>query len=228
VVWKPVSMRTVGSFDASTLEQSFTRQSNCSYKSLSKLDTGFSGLCVLQKEENNNSNELFSIRHTFTALVHGHVPMEWIAGEVTVELPVDGMRRWRKRPRTDSENSSPPDKTTAQVRCLEQTNTDSRHVIPKLSTVTVATDSKASGLGGLICFYLRKAGYPVVGDRFAGTEYLSLPRSMRNRIKHRLSIGCTSVECHEPVHVAEETAPEKWQAKYWQEFGETSCTEPKA
>jgi hypothetical protein len=50
VVWKPVSMRTIGSFDAATLEQSFARQSNCSYKSLSKLDTGCSGLCVLQKK----------------------------------------------------------------------------------------------------------------------------------------------------------------------------------
>jgi hypothetical protein len=47
VLCSPVSMRTIGSFDAATLEQSFARQSNCSYKSLSKLDTGCSGLCVL-------------------------------------------------------------------------------------------------------------------------------------------------------------------------------------
>lgn len=218
VVWKPVSMRTIGIFDASTLEQSFARQSDCSYKSLSKLDTGCSGLCVLKKEE--NSNESFSIRHTFTALLHGHVPLEWIAGEVSVELHMDAMRRWRKRASDKSEKCSASNKTTAQVRCSEQTDSDSSQGIPKLSTVTITTDSEASGLGSVICFYLRKAGYPVVGDRFAGTEYLSLPRPMRNRIKHRLSIGCTRVECYScvPVHVSEETAPVKWQARYWQGF----------
>jgi hypothetical protein len=207
VLCSPVSMRTIGSFDAATLEQSFARQSNCSYKSLSKLDTGCSGLCVLQKEE--NSNESFSIRHTFTALLHGHVPLEWIAGEVSVELPMDATRRWRKRALDESEKCSVANKTTAQARCSEQTDSDSSQGIPKLSTVTISTDSEASGLGSVICFYLRKAGYPVVGDRFAGTEYLSLPRPMRNRIKHRLSIGCTRVESHIPVHVTEETAPVK-------------------
>jgi hypothetical protein len=225
VVWKPVSMRTIGSFDVSTLEQSFARQSDCSYKSLSKLDTGCSGLCVLQKEK--NSNERFSIRHTFTALVHGHVPLEWIAGEVSVELPTGAMRRWGKRTLDESEKCSLSNKTIAHVRCSEQTDADSSQGIPKLSTVTVSTDSEASGLGSVICFYLRKAGYPVVGDRFAGTEYLSLPRPMRNRIKHRLSIGCTRVECQVPVHIAEETAPVKWQARYWQGFCNTPSTASK-
>jgi hypothetical protein len=219
VVWKPVSMRTIGCFDASTLEQSFARQSDCSYKSLSKLDTGCSGLCVLQKQE--ISNESFSIRHTFTALLHGHVPLEWIAGEVSVELPMDAMRRWRKRALDESDKCSLSSKTPAQIRCSEQTDSDPSQGIPKLSTVTISTDSEASGLGSVISFYLRKAGYPVVGDRFAGTEYLSLPRPMRNRIKHRLSIGCTRVECH-TVYVTEETAPVKWQARYWQDF----CNSP--
>jgi hypothetical protein len=132
------------------------------------------------------------------------------------------MRRWRKRTLDESEKCSLSNQTVAQVWCSEQTDSDSSQGIPKLSTVTVCTDSEASGLGSVICFYLRKAGYPVVGDRFAGTEYLSLPRPMRNRIKHRLSIGCTRVECPIPAYVAKETAPLKWQARYWQGF----CNSP--
>jgi hypothetical protein len=118
-------------------------------------------------------------------------------------------------------------KTVAQVRCSEQTDSDSSQGIPTLSTVTVSTDSKASGLGSVICFYLRKAGHPVVGDRFAGTEYLSLPRPMRNRIKHRLSMGCTRVECRIPACAAEETAPVGWQARSWQDFCNAPSTTSK-
>jgi hypothetical protein len=140
---------------------------------------------------------------------------------------MDAMRRWRKRALDESDKCSLSSKTTAQIRCSEQTDSDPSQGIPKLSTVTISTDSEASGLGSVISFYLRKAGYPVVGDRFAGTEYLSLPRPMRNRIKHRLSIGCTRVECRVLVHIAEETAPVKWQARYWQGFCNAPSTASK-
>ena len=222
VVWKPVSMRAIGSFDGSTLEQTFSRQTGCSYKSLSKLDTGCSGLCVLQKDKISNQRQ--TIHHIFTALVHGHVPSEWKEGTVDIDLPMDGMRRWRKRPlsETAEHDDSPKTAIVSNIQCPEQTDFNSTNGVPELSTVIVSTDSSVSGLGSTICFYLRKAGHPVVGDRFAGTEYLSLPRPMRNRIKHRLSIGCTRVECRTLNAFAEDSTPEKWKASYWQQFGAAS------
>jgi Domain of unknown function (DUF2431) len=97
VVWKPVGMRAIGSFDTGTLEETFSRQQQeqqlshpqqplkfgnhgqhspvaLKYTSFSRLDTGCSGLCVLAPTGVWKEYDV-KIIHTFTALVHGHVRM---------------------------------------------------------------------------------------------------------------------------------------------------------
>jgi hypothetical protein len=279
IVWKPVGMRTIGSFDACTLEETFTWQqlqtqlvhtghihsnatSTVKYKSLSKLDTGCSGLCVLQNVNYTNirpTNSPLSIKvtHTFTILVHGSVPDEWrTPSGVSILLPTDGMRRWKRQKQKESttcnhasEASSSPSLCArevgcpASIRCLEQATLSSIPVLnhevstettssappagERLSTVAITTDSQSSGLAQTIAHYLRKiAGRPVVGDRFAVSEYLSLPRSIRNRIKQRLCMGCTSVR----VTTTRDSSsggrtfncevPQRWSAAFWGGFCE--------
>lgn len=98
VAMKPVGMRTKGSFSEDTLESVVSKQlvgaGNGKYVSLSRLDKGCAGLCVLKEQEQSSSkttNQL-SIQHTFTALVYGRV--DWT--EITLEVSGDGGRRWKK------------------------------------------------------------------------------------------------------------------------------------
>ena len=130
VVWKPVGMRTIGSFTNDTLEQylfhhhqppistsdvdaNSTRNgqgpiiSRYRFKSLSKLDKGCGGLCVVvmqqQSPESSASTPIqeltFRIQHTYTALVYGNnFPPEWKTG-ASILLPVYGLRRWKNRKR---------------------------------------------------------------------------------------------------------------------------------
>lgn len=243
VVWKPVGLRTIGSFDASTLEEIFSKQQwNASgvvtkFQSLSKLDKGCSGLCILRavQQQRPDSNiqlcDLTVITHTFTALVHGHVPEEWKLG-VTIHLPMDGVRRWKNRAvecSTD-EQSSTTEQCRVRLFCVEQTheivsNIQNMHTIPALSTIAIATESRSSKLAQVIAYYLRKsAGHPIVGDRIAVQEYLSLPRSMRNRIKQRFCFGCTAVKLQtidkndDQSHETLNPIPDRWSADYWQNF----------
>jgi hypothetical protein len=60
-----------------------------------------------------------------------------------------------------------------------------------LSTVEVITSEPSSGS---ICNFFRHEGYPVVGDKFCKQEYSNLKRSIRNRIKNKLCIGCFKIE----------------------------------
>jgi 23S rRNA-/tRNA-specific pseudouridylate synthase len=240
VVWKPVGMRAIGSFDSSTLEETFSRQRKSQtcvvqmYACLSKLDKGTSGLCVLHpRQESALSEDLarncITMSHTFSALVHGHVDKDWKLG-VWVRLPFDGFRRWKKRP-SDENNTSvcsmKENDDLVHIVLLEETvsNDDSR--VPKLSTISITTRSTSSRLAQTFAYYLRKAtNNPIVGDRIAVQEYLSLPRSMRNRIKQRFCIGCTAVRVENRStrelneHVC--PIPDKWSARYWLEF----CADP--
>lgn len=222
VVWKPVGMRTIGSFAESTLEQIFSKQygnGGCSYKSLSKLDTGCSGLCLLV-DESKKVGSFKSITHTYSVLVYGHVPLEWKDG-VEINLAVDELRRWKKKRKESIESRS---SCSAHIQLLEQTG--KVEGTPLLSTLSISTDSDASGLANIISFYLRKTvGYPVVGDRFASSEYLALPRSIRNRIKQRLCMGCTTIA--EPgIRQTEHAIPEKWCASYWAAHCKASVGKP--
>jgi hypothetical protein len=136
VVWKPVGMRSIGSFTNGTLEQylyhhqqqqqplsspSSHKESGQKasvhgnesavptyhYNSLSKLDKGCSGLCVVIQQtrstyeaRTNHIQELnVRIQHTFTALIYGNnCPEEWKKG-ASILLPVYGLRRWKNNKR---------------------------------------------------------------------------------------------------------------------------------
>jgi hypothetical protein len=224
IVWKPVGMRTRGHFHAATLEECLSRQLGPRFRSLSNLDKGCSGLCVLQPAH----DAPLVVRHTFTALVYGHCPPQWKEG-ISIVLPVEGVRRWkklRKEPRDfsgDDEEENPvasmlpKEESTAILTLVEQTTTE-----PHLSTVTMCTTSQSSGLAQTIAYFLRRRDHPVVGDRMAAQEYISLPRSMRNRLKQRWCLGCSGVALllgGEERH-SRRPVPDFWSALYWQNFGQ--------
>jgi hypothetical protein len=215
------------------------------YRSLSKLDTGCRGLCVLEERNQDDcqtSKTEMQLTQTFTALVHGFVPD---AG-INIVLATDGIRRWKKKQENGTEKRTATAGTlVACVRCIERSwNTPCENPashVPALSTLTITiTTTKelfCSGIAQILTHHLRKhvsPGYPVVGDRFASTtEYLLLPRAIRNRIKHRLCMGCTKVtmivlgekatsgreqEPRNKVFHTEVPMPERWSAHYWRGF----------
>lgn len=214
VAFKPVGMRTLGSFSEATMEMSISSLVGYRYKSISKLDTGCSGLCVLKRHDCVD----VEVTHIFTALVHGHVPDEW--DTVTVlSLFVESMRRWKTS--TNSDKRSFDDMIhgsssveTMSLLCLERT--------ASLSTLRIETLSKSAGLCNAVCFLLRKKGHPVVNDRFCRQEYLELPRSMRNLIKSRLCIGCYEVKIAGKADVIQTATPERLSARFWEQYGKPS------
>jgi 23S rRNA-/tRNA-specific pseudouridylate synthase len=80
VVWKGVGVRTTGVFDQRTLESRVRQQLQLtSLVSVSKLDTGCSGLCVLGPKRFwhlSSCTTLVALKSTFTALVHGSIPVD--------------------------------------------------------------------------------------------------------------------------------------------------------
>lgn len=231
-VWKPVGMRAIGSFDTSTLEETFSRQQHIrngimmKYRCLSKLEKGCSGLCLLQQIQLPNEQHLsnnFEIIHTFTALVHGHAPDQWTSG-VTISLAFDGIRRWKRLVDCrDDGGPLPKEEISVRIKCVERTNSVAESNVPALSTLRISTKSTASKLVQTVAYFLRKtANHPIVGDRVAVQEYLSLPRSMRNRIKQRFCIGCTRINVliTDAGQEYEEVSPipGKWSAWHWRDF----------
>ena len=225
VVYKPVGIRTTGSFSSNTLEMMVSAHTGLPFKSVSKLDTGCAGLCILQR---NGGTMVKDVSHVFTALVHGHVPDSWNGS--SKDLPIESMRRWRKggngtkRLRHEVSDvqfdESTPSETGDKVELCVIEKTACSAETPALSTLRVTTSSKASGLCSAICFLLRKQGHPVVNDRSCRREYLSLPRSIRNLIKNRLCIGCYEVNMcidgEEPIAPVSMDIPERVFASHWQ------------
>jgi hypothetical protein len=105
-----------------------------------------------------------------------------------------------------------------------------------LSTVEVITSEPSSGS---ICNFFRHEGFPVVGDKFCKQEYSNLKRSIRNRIKNKLCMGCFKIEitiirCEnknkndfddddddEKIitnHVIESPSLDKLSARFWEQF----------
>lgn len=208
VAFKPVGMRTLGSFSESTLEMIVSSQIGKSYKSITKLDTGSSGLCVMKEHHTCDVNVI----HVFTALVHGCVPDPWNK-HTNFDLPVKNLRRWKKnkndkRSIDEMSNDDSPIETIV-LRSVEQTTS--------LSTLQIEISSKSAGLCSAICFFLRKKGHPVVNDRFCKQEYLELPRSIRNTIKDRLSIGCYEVRIGEMNERIQIKVPERLSAGHWEQ-----------
>ena len=208
VAFKPVGMRTIGSFSETTLEMTVSSHVGASYKSVTKLDTGCSGLCVLKL---HNTCDV-KVTHVFTALVHGCVPDQWNK-HTNFDLPVENLRRWKKnsgdkRSMNEISHDDSPLETLV-LRCVERTTF--------LSTLQIEITSKSAGLCSTICFFLRKKGHPVVNDRFCKQEYLELPRSMRNTIKGQLSIGCYEVKILGINEKIRTKVPERLSAGHWEQ-----------
>jgi hypothetical protein len=242
VAYKPVGMRTIGLFSDRTLEMIISAQTGETFTSVSKLDTGCAGLCILRR----NVVTVEEVSHVFTALVHGHVPDDW--NGLSVCLPIENMRRWRKGGDNDKESLSDATVNSQQLSamngCIDSScrnafdfseswdgggesvalqvleKTMNNADTPALSTVRIVTSCKAGGLCSAVCFLLRKSGHPVVNDRLCRREYLTLPRSMRNLIKNRLCIGCYNVEFRvdldELVTSVSVENPESLHALHWQ------------
>ena len=215
-VVKPVGMRTLGSFSESTLESTVSHQLRDTYTSLSILDTGCAGLCILRKT-NLSSHTPLSLQHVFTALVHGRVTWK----EFKSDLDSGSCRRWRRRKvlhnvsggtcesKLHDESPMVQAETSVRMTCNEQT---CGQVIP-LSTLTITTTSNVRV--DALCFMLRKLGHPVVNDRFCRAEYLELPRSVRNLIKSRLCIACFEVSVGSQTIKIE--TPDRLSSNYWQQ-----------
>mmetsp|Transcript_25556 Transcript_25556/g.29634 ORF Transcript_25556/g.29634 Transcript_25556/m.29634 type:complete len:568 (+) Transcript_25556:953-2656(+) len=129
VAFKPVGVRTVGSFSSQTLEMIvasyMVEMKSCKdiiCESITKLDTGCAGFCVLIASGNfgtSNSeitdtttnttttprtanemidpiSKIISVTYKFTTLVHGSVPSNWDQG-IYMRLPTCASRRWNNR-----------------------------------------------------------------------------------------------------------------------------------
>jgi len=237
VVYKPVGVRCVGAFSPDTLEMITKRlvEGNLGAKSVccrsvSKLDTGVQGLCVLLvgPSKNMSAEALRSLRvsYTFTALVHGNPPDEWREGTY-VDVPTEGLRQW-KRQKRDAEHAreeASPIKTSSQaldlddalfVTCIDSLQIGEQHI----ATVTVTSRFDHGRLGNVISFVLRKLGHPVVNDRFGKREYSALPRRMKNIVKQKVCIGCyqVDVECDSARTKVVIDSHKRTQCRFWREI----------
>jgi 23S rRNA-/tRNA-specific pseudouridylate synthase len=215
VAFKPVGMRTVGSFSPETLESRVSNQLGVAYHSLSKMTTGCAGLVVLQPARTFSGQMV--VEHIFTALVHGCV--EWT--EKSFDAVIEGARLWKKRPSQEmsaDESSYDGDRdsnqeaaadTMVHVLCTEQCRD------PPLSTLVLTC--LPSVRADSISYTLRtKLGHAVVNDRFAKSEYLSLPRSIRNLIKNRFCMGCFAVRLSGEAEITK-PVPERLSAHRWRQ-----------
>jgi hypothetical protein len=206
VAWKNAAMRTKGMF-GNTLEYAVSQQEGLHYSSLSKLDTACPGFCVLELEQQQqNSPEERArpnIQHVVTVLVHSRVPDTWCQ-PFTASLSIK--KQWKRK----REDDNPQDLVEEiKVVCTEQTSS--------LSTLSIFN---SNGAGNSICAYLRKQGFPVVGDQFCRQEYLSLKRSIRNRLKGKLCMGCYQLQIllQDGDVVVSKELPDKLSACYWENF----------
>ena len=223
------------------------------YHSWTRLDTGCSGVCLMARDitlDQQEAESMFSLTHTFTMLVHGHwKDVEHEQDSFHAQIPLHYIQRWkkRKRPQGVQENGEEqqPGNGTNDAECKEKSlsstspaisarfrvveKTTRSESIPVLSTLQMEVDgSPPSGIASLISFYLRHDhGLRVVGDRFSRKEDAQyLTRSMRNRIKQKLCLGCLQIDVQRvddgradgQKFSFAEPIPEKWSAEYWESF----------
>ena len=259
VALKPSGTRTKGNFQG-TLEYIVSEQEQKQYSCISSLETSCSGLCVLvqttiggSKCVPNHGSSLFnsgkariSVLHTLTVLVHGRlVRDEWFLFR-KVSLVLEG--KWRQKKKNKKRKHALESLSKAQQEeefrdkaknvvpariefkesfAISETNSPSHDNNTGLSTLEVATAEPSSGS---ICHYFRQVGFPVVGDTFCKQEYSKLKRSIRNRIKNKLCMGCFRVdvsiteetdgaeEASTTTHRIEIPSPNKLSATFWEKF----------
>jgi len=266
VALKPSGMRTKGNTPG-TLESSVSEQEGGNYSSISSLETSCSGLCVLANTggDGRTITVPISIRHFLTVLVHGQLPKdEWFPSR-TISLKLEPKWRRKKKSkkrkhRPESKLSSSPsssslkpedEKESSQNSILRSVSveiypTESTELTEKktpsnnlqLSTLQVVTPEPSLSS---ICHYLRLEGFPVVGDSFCKQEYSGLKRSIRNRLKNKLCIGCFKVEITarhggdqgeeetttSTRHVIEIPSPDKLSALFWETFLDADTAAPR-
>ena len=213
-----------------------------------------------------NAERSQMVVHVVTALVHGMVPDSWCSPPYfAAKVPVQ--RQWKKkRKRERPRQQAPVDQDSSQSSMImamtdkdidEDRKNEAAEDMELQCSERIKASASASGDGALelstvtirgsyasansISAYLRQLGYPVVGDRYCRREYLSLKRSIRNRIKDKLCLGCYQIVLSLPQTVQQKggeeplettmrdngmivsvDVPEKLSALYWQAHVEQS------
>lgn len=245
VAWKPSGVRARGEF-LGTLENIISSQEKKSYSCLSSgVETSLCGLCVLScvstDDPQKTTTPKLRVLHTLTALVHGDVGKEWWPSrKASLELN----SKWRAKKRKDLVQQEDTTKTdcpsckTFDIEIVPKenslliTHTQGKEIkileegpeindvesSTLLSTLEIITSHPSSSS---VCHYLRQIGYPVVGDCYSSKEYLSLKRSIRNRLKDKLCMGCFKVEIFQDaalVKVVQLPVPDKLSSRFWSKF----------
>mmetsp|Transcript_5525 Transcript_5525/g.13644 ORF Transcript_5525/g.13644 Transcript_5525/m.13644 type:complete len:520 (-) Transcript_5525:91-1650(-) len=248
VAQKPSGMRTRGRTTPGTLECCVSEQEGAVFSSLSALETSCQGLCVLVVS--GDGAPRLSVTHVLTVLVHGRVPEDWLPSR-NASLALEP--KWRQKKKSKKRKHGPehpggsgsspvvlptessshpganPRRVPAEIVPRESTRPSEDTTAPRLSTLRIATSEPSSSS---ICHHFRREGFPVVGDSFCKHEYSGLKRSIRNRIKDKLCIGCFGVEIavgggeHEAAkkHTIEVPSPAKLSARFWERFLDEETT----
>mmetsp|Transcript_27509 Transcript_27509/g.66845 ORF Transcript_27509/g.66845 Transcript_27509/m.66845 type:complete len:451 (-) Transcript_27509:545-1897(-) len=199
VAFKPSGVRTKGQFPG-TLEASIEQQEGHRYDALSKLDSFCPGLCALIRSDCGLQPPP-AISHSMTALVFKAVPESWKPHrEVTITVEP----QWKKRKRKMTPQSVP-------LKLMPLGTTKEREDSMQLTTIRLETGTACSTSS--ICQYLRNESHGVVGDSNCRQEYLKVRRSIRNRIKDKMCIGCYRVEINGMEINCE--VPEKLLWSFW-------------
>ena len=206
IVFKPAGMRTRGKFPI-TLEWAVSEHEGTTYSCLSPLDTSCAGLCVLieqdisQQLQHKEKKVPTTILHSMTALVYGNVPATWMPGR---DVKISFQSKWKKkRKQSDKEKLAPVSPESVQLSLVEKSD--------MLTTICIKTKNPSAAS---ICQFLRLEGHGVVGDIYCRQEYLKLKRSIRNRIKDKLCIGCYEIEVDGLI--VKKDIPDKLLASFWQ------------
>jgi 23S rRNA-/tRNA-specific pseudouridylate synthase len=236
VVWKPAGMRNKGMFPG-TLEAALLEQEGVAYTSLSRLDTACPGLCVVTTQDERIATSLPSIRHSLTALVHGRVPEEWSSSSPQKEVSIPMQAKWKKKRKHSGDAAAavvehhetvqliPMERTTTTAATDDNNNNNNNNKSnntskeidnASLSTLCMVVTGTMASSASSLCRFLRQEGFPVVGDQYCRQEYLKLKRSIRNRIKNKLCIGCYQVEVN-GVTVVQKAIPDKLSATFWEQ-----------
>eukprot|EP00536_Pseudo-nitzschia_multiseries_P013872 jgi/Psemu1/36760/gm1.36760_g len=193
-----------------------------------------------------------SVTHFLTVLVHGRVPGEWGPCRKASLAMEPKWRQKKKSKKRKCDLELELSTEDAPVTSMSMSNPEDgegdaesdgerRHFSPGVHVHAVrrgsnsrsyAIDPNDRHAGALVEQHLplfRKEGFPVVGDSFCKHEYSGLKRSIRNRIKDKLCIGCFRVEVtvgerwHDAAnasakHTIEVPTPDKLSARYWERF----------
>eukprot|EP00977_Amphora_coffeiformis_P007370 scaffold1595_cov171-Amphora_coffeaeformis.AAC.11 len=225
IVWKPVGLRTKGQFPG-TLENLVALQwGEAKMESLTRLDTGLSGLCLLYEA---SSDPPAPVRHRFTGLVLGRMASS-LGNSLELVLNTEQHRRWGKgiaslneRNEMEEESAHIVDLRVTEISSIVG-HKDGEDEVLTLSTIQIDVAENLSGIGSLLTYALRKQlDLRVVGDRFSNKEYVKLPRSIRNRIKQKICLGCSAISYDGKEY--EYPIPDKWKAGYWATFLQNADT----